>query len=156
MSRPPMHPLLKILIAVVLLMAGYVGFKFLIAYIRFADIKGKMQEAVVNSFADTDNTIADKLAENALDDKLPIAGDYFYQVRDDAGKVFVLVPETEEQKAEYKKLATDYFLSTIKRGGSGGRDFSIAIAYDQEIYFPLNVYKHVIKFRHEEFLQQNR
>ncbi|MRR09499.1 hypothetical protein EG831_05385 [bacterium] len=153
MSRPPMHPLLKILIVAVLLMAGYIGFKFLIAYIRFADIKGKMQEAVVNSYADTDNTIADKLAENALDDKLPIAGDYFYQVRDNAGKVFVLEPETDEQKAEYKRLATDYFLSTIKRGGSG-REFSIAIAYDQEIYFPFNLYKHVLKFSHEEALQQ--
>jgi hypothetical protein len=148
-----MHPLLKILIVAVLMTAGYVGFKFLIAHIRFADIKGKMREATVNSFADADNVIADRLAESALDDKLPIAGDYFYQVRDDAGKVFLLVPETDAQKAEYKRLATDYFLSTIKRGG---KEFSIAIAYDQEIYFPFNLYKHVIKFRHEEVLQQPR
>ncbi len=155
MSRPPMHPLLKILVMVVLALAAYVGFKFLLAYIRFVDIKGKMRDSAINSYAESDNAIADRMADEALSDKLPIAGDYFYQVRDDAGKVFLLKPETDEQKAEYKKLAMAYFLSTIKRSGAG-KEFSIAIAYDQEIYFPFNVYKHVIKFRHEEFLQQNR
>jgi hypothetical protein len=152
MSRAPMHPMLKLLIGAVVLIALYTGIKFLIAYVRFYDIKSKMEEAALNSFTEGDSIIAVKLAETALSDKLPIAGDYFFQVKDDQGKVFVLEPESDQQQQDYLRQAARYFVGNMKHGAN--RDFSIAIAYDQEIYFPFNIYKHVLKFRHEEIQQQ--
>ncbi|GEM_PF-1148724 len=153
MSRPPMHPLLKLLIVAAVLLGIYSGLMFMVAYVRFYDIKGKMEEAARNSLAESDTSLAVKLAETALDDKLPIAGDYFYQVRDDQGKVFVLRPETEQQQQEYLQLAVRYFMQNMQRGSGG---FTISLAYDQEIYFPFNVYKHTVKFRHTEVYQQPR
>jgi hypothetical protein len=149
-----MHPLLKLLIVAVIFFACYTGIKFLIAYVRFYDIKSKMEEAARNSFTESDNNIALKLAETALTDKLPIAGDYFYQVKDDQGKISILTPVTLADSQEYQRLATQYFIKNIQHGSS--REFSIAIAYDQEIYFPFNLYTHVIKFHHEEIQQQTK
>jgi hypothetical protein len=154
MSRPPMHPLLKLLITAAVIIGIYSGIMILMPYIRFADIKSKTQEAVQNAMAETDESLAGKLAETALDDKLPIAGDYFYQVRDAQGKVAVLMPETEAQQKEYDALATAYFLKSFKRNAD--RSLSIVIDYTQEVYFPFNVYKHTIHFHHEEGQQPNR
>lgn len=154
MSRAPMHPLVKLLIVAVIAMSIYVGFLFLIAYVRFYDIKSKMEEAAINSFTESDTTIAVKLAETALNDNLPIAGDYFYQVKDEQGKILLLKPESDQQQQEYMKLAVKYFMGNMRHGAN--REFSITLAYDQEIHFPFNLYKHVIKFRHEEVQQQPR
>jgi hypothetical protein len=154
MSRAPMHPLLKLMIGAVVLFVLYTGIKFMIAYVRFYDIKGKIREAATSTFGESDSTIAVKLAETALGDKLPIAGDYFYQVKDDKGGVYVLEPQSDQQQQEYLNLATKYFMGNIKHGAN--REFSITVAYDQEIYFPFNLYTHVIKFRHEEVQQQNK
>jgi len=151
MSRAPMHPLFKLLIVAAILIGCYAGIKILLPYIRFADIKGKMQEAANNSVSETDESLCNKLAETALEDKLPIAGDYFYQVKDEQGKLSVLTPESDEQQKDYTKLAGDYFLKNIKRGQD--RSVTITIDYNQEVYFPFNVYKHVIHFHHEEVQQ---
>jgi hypothetical protein len=128
-------------------LALYASLKILMPYIRFADIKGKMKEAVQASSLDSDETIARKLAENALDDKLPLAGDYFYQVTGDDGKKFVYIPETEEQKNEYQAMVRQYFLDHMTRSSQG---LEITISYQQEIYFLFNVYTHKISFEHKE------
>ncbi|HTY08143.1 MAG TPA: hypothetical protein VMF29_03165, partial [Candidatus Edwardsbacteria bacterium] len=77
MSRAPMHPFLKFLVLAAVVAGLYAGIKILLPYIRFADIKGKVREAATNSVSESDESLATKLAETALDDKLPIAGDYF-------------------------------------------------------------------------------
>jgi hypothetical protein len=154
MSRAPMHPLLKMLIGAVVIVSLYAGLMFAIAYIRFSDIKGKVKEATMSAVTESDANIATKLAETALDDKLPIAGDYFFQVRDAQGKISVLTPESEQQQKEYIALATAYFANNITYGAD--RSVTIILDYDQEVYFPFNMYKHTIHFHHEETQQPPR
>ena len=154
MSRAPMHPFLKMMILAAVILGLYSGLKLLLPYIRFADIKSKVNEAAMNALTESDASIAIKLAETALVDKLPIAGDYFFQVKDGQGKVYVLTPETEEQEKEYTALATAYFTKNITHGAD--RSITIAIDYDQDVYFPFNIYKHTIHFHHEESQQPPR
>jgi hypothetical protein len=146
-----MHPLLKMLILAVVLVAVYAGLMIMFPYIRFSHIKSKIQEAAANAVTESDESLVAKLAETALEDKLPIAGDYFYQVKDEQGKLTVLTPENDQQQKEYLKLATDYFLKNIVHGPD--KSITITIDYNQEVYFPFNVYKHVIHFHHEEIQQ---
>ncbi|MBI5804797.1 hypothetical protein HZA73_01985 [candidate division TA06 bacterium] len=127
--------------------ALYMSIKILLPYIRFADIKGKMEEAVLVSNGESDLTIAIKLSENALLDKLPIAGDYFYQVVGEDGKKFFYEPENLEQEKEYQELAKQYFLEHMTRTPQG---LVIEISYTVEIYFPFNIYTHKIFFAHKE------
>ena len=127
--------------------ALYMSIKIVLPYIRFADIKGKMEEAVLAANAETDNNIADKLSENALLDKLPIAGDYFYQVVGEDGKKFFYEPESPEQQKEYQELAKQYFLEHMTRTPQG---LVIEISYTVEIYFPFDIYIHRINFAHKE------
>ena len=125
----------------------YMSIKILLPYIRFADIKGKMKEAVLVAGAESDISIAIKLSENALLDKLPIAGDYFYQVVGEDGKKFFYEPESPEQEKEYQDLAKQYFLEHMTRTPQG---LAIEISYTVEIYFPFNIYIHRINFAHRE------
>jgi len=125
----------------------YMSIKILMPYIRFADIKSKMKEAVQASAMESDESIALKLAENALDDKLPLAGDYFYQVTGEDGKKFVYKPDTDDQKKEYQNLARQYFLEHMTRTPQG---LVIEISYTVEIYFPFDIYTHKILFAHKE------
>ena len=127
--------------------ALYMSIKIVLPYIRFADIKGKMEEAVLAANAETDNNIADKLSENALLDKLPIAGDYFYQVVGEDDKKFYYEPESPEQQKEYQELAKQYFLEHMTRTPQG---LVIEISYTVEIYFPFDIYIHRINFAHKE------
>jgi hypothetical protein len=133
--------------------ALYASLKIVLPYIRFADIKGKMRESVLAASMESDEGIARKLAENALDDKLPLAGDYFYQMIGEDGKKFVYQPETEEQKNEYQILARQYFLEHMTRTPQG---LEIEIGYTAEIYFPFNLYTHKISFAHKEGGTQQR
>ncbi|MBI4726733.1 hypothetical protein HY768_05860 [candidate division TA06 bacterium] len=142
-----MPRIIKWLLWALVVVALYASLKIVLPYIRFADIKGKMREAVLAAAMETDESIARKLAENALDDNLPLAGDYFYQVTGEDGKKFVYQPETEEQKNEYQTLARQYFLEHMTRSPQG---LEIAISYQQEIYFPFNLYTHKISFEHKE------
>jgi hypothetical protein len=128
-------------------LALYASLKIMMPYIRFADIKSKMEAAVQASDLESDESIARKLAENALDDKLPLAGDYFYQVTGDDGKKFIYTPDTEEQKVEYQALVRQYFLDHMTRSSQG---LEITISYQQEIYFLFNLYTHKISFDHKE------
>ncbi|MDO9067188.1 MAG: hypothetical protein Q7W05_01880, partial [Deltaproteobacteria bacterium] len=123
--------------------ALYMSLKIVLPYIRFADIQGKMEEAVLASDAESEISIATKLSENALLDKLPIAGDYFYQVVGEDGKKFIYEPETEEQKKEYQELAKQYFLEHMTQTPQG---LEMEISYTVEIYFPFNIYTHKILF----------
>jgi hypothetical protein len=124
----------------------YMAIAISIPYIRFYHIKGKMKEAAENAFNGADDTIARALAENALDDKLPLVGDYFYRVEDEQGKLYVCRPESEEQKKEYLEGARQYFLDNIVR--DPGNSFTISIGYTVELYFPM--YTHKINFSHKE------
>ena len=142
-----MPRIIKWLLWALVVAALYASLKIVLPYIRFADIKGKMREAVLAASMETDEGIARKLAENALDDKLPLAGDYFYQLAGEDGKKFVYQPETEEQKNEYQKLARQYFLEHMIRSPQG---LEITISYQQEIYFPFDLYTHKIYFEHKE------
>lgn len=127
--------------------ALYMSVKIVIPYIRFADIKGKMEEAVLAANSESDTGIAIKLSENALLDKIPIAGDYFYQVTGEDGKKFLYEPESPEQVDEYQELAKQYFLEHMTRGPQG---LEIEIGYTVEIYFPFNIYTYRISFSHRE------
>ena len=133
--------------------ALYMSIKILLPYIRFADIKGKMKEAVLVSGAESDVSIAIKLSENALLDKLPIAGDYFYQVVGEDGKKFFYEPESPEQEKEYQDLAKQYFLEHTTRTPQG---LVVEISYTVEIHFPFDVYTHKIFFAHKEGGTQQR
>ncbi|HTY07647.1 MAG TPA: hypothetical protein VMF29_00650, partial [Candidatus Edwardsbacteria bacterium] len=77
---------------------------------------------------------------------------YFYQVKDEQGKLSVLTPESEEQQKDYLKQADAYFLKNIVHGPD--RNVTITLDYVQEVYFPFNAYKHVIHFHDEESQQQ--
>jgi hypothetical protein len=125
----------------------YMAIVIVIPYIRFADIKGKMEEAVLAANAESDIGLAMKLSENALLDHLPIAGDYFYQVTGEDGKKFIYEPDTEEQKKEYQDLAKQYFLDHMTHTPQG---LEMEISYTVEIYFPFNIYTHRINFAHKE------
>jgi hypothetical protein len=127
--------------------ALYMSIVILLPHIRFADIKGKMKEAVLSANSESDISIAIKLSENALLDKLPISGDYFYQVIGDDGKKFFYQPETPEQEKEYLELAKQYFLEHMTRTSEG---LEMEIRYTVEIYFPFNIYTHRINFEHKE------
>lgn len=127
--------------------ALYMSIKIVIPYIRFADIKGKMEEAVLAAGGETDINIASKLSENALLDKIPIGGDYFYQVVGEDGKKFFYEPESPEQVDEYQELAKQYFLEHMARNPQG---LEIEIGYIVEIYFPFDIYTYRISFSHKE------
>jgi len=132
------------------LLAGfvlYMSIKVVLPYIRFADIKGKMKEAVQAADTESDLNIAIKLADNALMDKLPIAGDYFYKVTGEDGKKFIYQPEDEEQQKEYQELAKQYFLEHMTRTSGG---LEISLSYTVEVYFPFDLYTHKISFDHKE------
>jgi hypothetical protein len=129
----------------------YTSLKILMPYIRFADIKSKMEEAVQASSLESDENIARKLSENALLDHLPIAGDYYYQVTGEDGKKYVYEPDTDEQKKEYQDLSRQYFLDHMTRSSQG---LEIDISYQQEVYFPFNIYTHKISFEHKEGVPQ--
>ena len=142
-----MPRIIKWLLWILAVFAFYMSIKILLPYIRFADIKGKMEEAVLASDGESEVRIAIKLSETALLDKLPIAGDYFYQVVGEDGKKFVYEPDTEEQKKEYQELAKQYFLEHMTQTPQG---LEIEISYTVEIYFPFNIYTHKILFAHKE------
>jgi len=143
-----MPKIIKWLLSVLVIVALYAFLKIIIPYIRFADIKGKMRESVVAASMESNAGIAYKLAENALDDKIPLAGDYFYQLVGEDGKKFVYKPETDEQQQEYLELARQYFFEHITRNPQGLVE--ITISYQQEIYFPFDLYTHKISFEHKE------
>jgi len=142
-----MPKIIKWILWVLAAFALYMSIKILLPYIRFADIKGKMEEAVGAASAETDDNIADKLSENAILDKLPISGDYFYQVVGEDGKRYIYEPESPEQVKEYQELAKQYFLEHMTRTSRG---LVIEISYTVEIYFPFNIYIHRILFVHKE------
>jgi hypothetical protein len=141
-----MPPFVKVTLVLLAIFLVFAGISIVIPYIRFADIKGKMKEAAENAMGENDQTISFELAENAMDDKLPLVGDYFYQVVDNKGEKFILTPESEEQRKEYKDGARQYFLEHIQR--VSGQDYTISIEYTVELYFPF--YTHSINFRHKE------
>jgi len=146
-----MPKIIKWLLWVLVVFALYASLKILMPYIRFADIKGKMEEAVQAAALESDDSIARKLSENALLDHLPIAGDYYYQVTGEDGKKYVYEPDTDEQKKEYQDQARQYFLDHMVRNNQG---LEISISYQQEIYFPFNLYTHKISFEHKEGVTQ--
>jgi len=142
-----MPKIVKWLLWILVGFALYMSIKIVLPYIRFADIKGKMEEAVLAANAESDISIAMKLSENALLDKLPIAGDYFYQVVGEDGKKFLYEPEDPDQEKEYLELAKQYFLEHMTRTPQG---LEIGISYTVEIYFPFDIYTHKINFEHKE------
>ena len=142
-----MPRIVKWILWILLGFALYMSIKILLPYIRFADIKGKMEEAALVSNGESDLGIAIKLSETALLDKLPIAGDYFYQVVGEDGKKYFYEPESPEQQKEYQELAKQYFLEHMTRTPQG---LAIEISYTVEIYFPFNIYIHRINFAYRE------
>jgi spore coat polysaccharide biosynthesis predicted glycosyltransferase SpsG len=142
-----MPKIVKWLLWILAGLAVYMAIMILLPYIRFADIKGKMKEAVQASDAEPDMNIATKLAETALLDRLPIAGDYFYKVTDENGKKFVYTPEYDDQQREYLELAKQYFLDHMNHTSQG---LEISIGYTVEVYFPFGIYTHKINFEHKE------
>jgi len=142
-----MPRIVKWILWILLGFALYMSIKIVLPYIRFADIKGKMEEAVLAANAETDYNIADKLAENAILDKIPISGDYFYQVVGEDGKKYIYEPESPEQVKEYQGMARQYFLDHMTRTPQG---LVIEISYTVEIYFPFDTYTHRILFVHKE------
>lgn len=141
-----MPRIVKPLIYLVIGYLIYMAIAISIPYIRFHHIKEKMKEAAENAFNETDDTIARVLAEDALDDKLPLMGDYFYRVEDEQGKRYIYRPESEEQKKEYLEGARQYFRDNMVR--DPGISFTISIQYTVELYFP--IYTHKINFSHKE------
>lgn len=137
---------LKVLIFCAIVFLLYAAVAVSIPYIRFFHIKDKMKEAAQNAMTESDDSIARALAENSLDDKIPLVGDYFYQVQDEKGKKNIYKPETEEQQREYIDGAREYFLQNIQR--EEGRSYTISIEYTVELYFPF--YTHKINFKHKE------
>ena len=135
---------LKVLIFCAVLFLLYASVAVMIPYIRYFHIKDKIKEAAKNAMSETDANIARTLAETAMDDKIPIVGDYFYQIQDEKGEKKVLRPDTEEQQKEYLDGATGYFLQNIQRDDS----FNISIEYTVELYFPF--YTHKINFSYKE------
>jgi len=135
---------LKVLLFFLVVFLFYAAVAISIPYIRFYHIKDKMKEAAENAMAESDESIARTLAETAMDDKLPLVGDYFYQIQDDKGNKSIYRPETEEQQKEYIAGATDYFLQNIQRDDN----FNISINYTVELYFPFYTYK--MNFSHKE------
>ncbi len=141
-----MPPILKVVLVIAVLFLMYAAVAISIPYIRYFHIKDKMEEAVQNAIAESDESIARTLAETAMDDKIPLVGDYFYQVQDEKGNKYVYRPVTEEQQKEYLDGAMDYFLQNIIR--AEGQNYSISINYTVELYFPF--YTHRINFSHKE------
>ncbi|HAD83127.1 MAG: hypothetical protein A2509_03850 [Candidatus Edwardsbacteria bacterium RIFOXYD12_FULL_50_11] len=141
-----MPKFLKVLIFFTVLILLYAAVAISIPYIRFFHIKDKMKEAAQNAMTENDDSIARALAENAMDDKIPLVGDYFYQVQDEKGNRDVYKPETEEQQREYLEGAREYFLQNIIR--TEGQNYTISIDYTVELYFPF--YTHRISFSHKE------
>jgi len=141
-----MPKFLKVLIFFAVLFLLYAALAVSIPYIRFVHIKDKMKEAAQNAMTESDDSIARALAESAMDDKIPLVGDYFYQVQDEKGNKDVYKPETEEQQREYLDGAREYFLQNIIR--EEGRSYTISIDYTVELYFPF--YIHRINFSHKE------
>jgi hypothetical protein len=141
-----MPKFLKVLIFFAVLFLLYAAVAVSIPYIRFFHIKDKMKEAAQNAMTESDDSIARALAENSLDDKIPLVGDYFYQVQDEKGNKDVFIPGTEEQKREYLDGAREYFLQNIAR--EEGQSCAISIDYTVELYFPF--YTHKINFSHKE------
>ncbi|MDQ7797340.1 MAG: hypothetical protein RDU76_00145 [Candidatus Edwardsbacteria bacterium] len=141
-----MPKFLKVLIFFAVLILLYAAVAVSIPYIRFFHIKDKMKEAAQNAMTENDDTIARALAENAMDDKIPLVGDYFYQVQDEKGNRDVYEPESEEQQREYLEGAREYFLQNIIR--AEGQNYTISIDYTVELYFPF--YTHRINFSHKE------
>lgn len=135
---------LKVLIFFAVVFLLYAAVAISIPYIRFYHIKDKMKEAAENALTENDETIARTLAETAMDDKIPLVGDYFYQVQDEKGKKYVYRPESEEQQKEYLEGAKIYFLQNIQRDAN----FNISIEYTVELYFPFYTYK--MNFSHKE------
>jgi len=135
---------LKVLLFFLVVFLLYAAVAISIPYIRFYHIKDKMKEAAENAMTESDESIARALAETALDDKLPLVGDYFYQIQDEKGNKSVYRPETEQQQKEYIAGATDYFLQNIQRDDN----FNISINYTVELYFPFYTYK--MNFSHKE------
>jgi hypothetical protein len=135
---------LKVLIFCAALFLLYASVVMMIPYFRYFDIKDKLKEAAKNAMSETDANIARTLAEKALDNRIPIVGDYFYQIQDEKGNKMVLIPETEEQQKEYIEGAIQYFLQNIQRDDN----FNIAIEYTVELYFPF--YTHKINFSYKE------
>lgn len=141
-----MPPILKVVLGIAVLFLLYAAVAVSIPYIRFYHIKDKMKEAAQNAMTENDDTIARALAENALDDKIPLVGDYFYQVQDEKGNKDLYQPETEEQQKEYLEGAREYFLQNIVR--IEGQNYTISIDYTVELYFPF--YIHRMNFSHKE------
>ena len=142
--------LLKIALAIVIFFAITGAIKVAIPYFRYFDIKGKIKDAIRTATLDSDTTIARGLAEAALDDKLPIVGDYYFQVQDDKGNKFIYTPETAAQEREYLDSAMRYFLDNIER--RPGVYFAISVKYVQEIYFPFG-YTYRMNFEDREIQQ---
>jgi hypothetical protein len=142
-----MPKIVKWLLWILAGLAIYMSVKILLPYIRFADIKGKMKEAVQDASAEADIGIASKLAETAMMDKIPIAGDYFYKIVGEDGKKFYYEPEDEEQQKEYQEIAKQYFLDHMSRSPQGSE---ISIGYTVEVYFPFDMYTYKITFEHKE------
>lgn len=136
----------KVIIFILVMFLFYAAIAISIPYIRFYHIKDKMKEAAQNAVSESDRAIAVALAETALDDKIPLVGDYFYQVIDEKGKKYVYLPETQEQQKEFMDVAAEYFLQNIER--NPGQYYSINIDYVVELYFPF--YTHKIRFSHKE------
>ena len=136
----------KVIIFVVVAFLFYAAIAISIPYIRFYNIKDKMKEAAENAAAESDRSIALALAETALDSKIPLVGDYFYQLIDEKGKKYIYLPETQEQQKEFMDGATEYFLQNIERNPD--QNYSINIDYVVELYFPF--YTHKIRFNHKE------
>jgi hypothetical protein len=129
-------------------LALYNGFKVMLPYLRFAHIKGQMKDACQSAITESDNSLAEMLADKAKDDQIPLVGDYFYRVTDENGKQFFYKPETEAQEKEYLDGAKQYFLERIVR--NPGNDISISIEYHVEVYFVFHMYTYKIDFQHKE------
>lgn len=149
-----MPPIIKVLIVVLALLVLYSALLVAIPHIRFYRVKDKMEEAVNAAMAESDESLAQGLADVCLEQKVPLVGDFFYRVTDDQGKKFYYQPESEAERRQYLDGAKAYFLENIKR--IPGQEISISIEYTVEIYFPFNIYTMKKTFSHKEVLSLSR
>ena len=149
-----MPPIIKVMLVILVALALYSAFMVAMPHIRFAKVKGTMKDSAANAVSDTDESLAKDLAEVCLEQKVPLVGDFFYKVQDEQGKTFYYQPETDQEKKLYLTEAAKYFRENIKR--VQGRDISISIDYEVEVYFPFGIYTLKKKFSHTEVQQLAR
>ncbi|MEW6684915.1 MAG: hypothetical protein AB1393_01755 [Candidatus Edwardsbacteria bacterium] len=113
---------------VILGVAIHIGYKLGMPYLRYSNLKGKMEAQAKLAATESDTSIATTLSQDALENKIPLVGDFFSS---DSKPV----PTTEEEKGEYLKGAKSAFLSAINR--FPGDSIIISLSYEMDVNFSI-------------------